>query len=68
MVELSRTGLVSKVDLNDRVTGDKIGMGGVERTKSGHIIVHVSGEEVPGCIEEGFTIGRINIAEDPQGL
>lgn len=68
MVELSKTGLVSKVDLNDRVTGDKIGSGSVERTGSGHIIIHVNGSEVPGCIEDGFAIGDIKIAEDPQGL
>lgn len=68
MVELNKTGLVSEVELTDRESGNKIGMGGVERTPSGHVIIHVDGSKVPGCIEEGFTIGDVKIAEDPQGL
>lgn len=68
MVELKKTGLVAQVDLTDRDSGNKIGVGGVERTSSGHVIIHVNGSDVPGCIEDGFTIGEIKIAEDPQVL
>lgn len=66
MVKLSKTGLVAEVDLTDPNSGDKIGVGQVERTGSGHVIVHVNGSDIPGCIEEGFSIGEIKIAEDPQ--
>jgi len=68
MVELSKTGLVTQVDLTDRESGDKIGTGSVERTKTGHIMIHINGSDVPSCIEDGFKIGPIRIAEDPQTL
>ena len=66
MVELSKTGLVAQVDLNDRDSGSKIGVGHIERTSGGHVIVHINGEDVPSCIEGSFTIGEIKVAEDPQ--
>jgi len=63
MVQLNKTGLVAQVDLRDRDNGQKIGVGHVERTGSGYVIIHVSGEDVPGCVEQGFTIGEIKIIE-----
>jgi hypothetical protein len=63
MVNLGKTGLVSQVELTDREDNSTIGTGGVERTGSGHIIVHVDGSKVPSCIEKGFKIGTISVHE-----
>lgn len=63
VVELSKTGLVSEVDLNDRGSGTKIGVGHVERTSGGHVIIHIDGSKVPSCIEGSFTIGEIKVQE-----
>lgn len=66
-VQLSKTGLVAEVDLTDRDSGAKIGVGHIERTKSGYVIIHVNGEDIPGCVEKGFGIGAVWIAEDRDG-
>ncbi|QJD49794.1 hypothetical protein SEA_CLUBPENGUIN_70 [Streptomyces phage ClubPenguin] len=66
MVELSKTGLVAQVDLTDRNSGSKIGVGHVERTSGGHVIIHINGEDVPSCIEGSFSIGEIKVQEGEQ--
>jgi len=63
MVELSKTGLVAEVDLTDRESGRKIGVGQIERSSTGHITIHVDGFKVPGCVEDGFKIGEIKVVE-----
>lgn len=63
MVNLSKHGVISDVALHDRETGDRIGSGFVERTKSGYVIVHVDLSKIPDFAEKGFTIGPISVKE-----
>lgn len=66
MVNLDKSGLVAEVELRDKDNGNPIGIGFVERTKSGYVIVHVDLDKIPEFAREGFTIGPISIAEDKE--
>lgn len=57
---------MTQVDLTDRESGTKIGVGAVERTSGGHVIIRIDGSKVPNCIEGSFTIGEIKIMEGEQ--
>jgi hypothetical protein len=63
MVNLSKTGVISDVALHDKETGNQIGSGFVERTKSGYVIVHVDLSKIPDYADKGFTIGPISVQE-----
>lgn len=63
MVRLQKVGLISDVELRDKDSGEQIGSGFVERTKSGYVIVHVDLSKIPEFAEKGFTIGPISVRE-----
>jgi hypothetical protein len=54
---------MTQVDLTDRESGNKIGVGAVERTSGGHVIIRIDGSKVPNCIEGSFAIGEIKTKE-----
>lgn len=63
MVNLGKVGLVAEVDLTSREDGSKIGIGQIERTRSGYVIVHVDLSTIPDFVESGFSIGPIAVHE-----
>lgn len=63
MVNLDKVGLVAEVPLTDNDNGLQIGIGFVERTKSGYVIVHVDLSKIPEAAEKGFSIGPITVQE-----
>jgi len=63
MVRLEKTGLVAEVELRDKGSGEQIGIGFVERTRSGYVIVHVDLSKIPEHAHSGFSIGPIVVRE-----
>jgi hypothetical protein len=66
MVNLDKTGLVADVELRDNESGEQIGTGFVERTKSGYVIVHVDLAKIPEFAMKGFSIGPISVSEEKE--
>lgn len=68
MVNLGKVGLVAEIPLRDKGSGDAIGTGFVERTKSGYVIVHIDLSQLPErSVYDGFAIDPIEVKESSDG-